>query len=40
VAEGDGVVDVCIELMGDEGSYVLGKLLLLRLSTEGETAQG
>ena len=38
--EGDGVVSICIELLGDQESYVLGKLLSLRLSTEGETAQG
>ena len=40
VAEGDGVVDVCVELLGDEGSYVLGKPLSVRLSSDGETAEG
>lgn len=38
--EGDGNMSICIELLGDEESYVLGKLLLLRLSTDEETAQG
>ena len=40
VQEGDGVMDVCVELQGDEDSYVLGKPLSVRLSSEGETAEG
>ena len=40
VEEGDGVLDVCVELLGDEGSYVLGKPLSVRLSSDGETAEG
>ena len=40
VKEGDGVMDVCVEMLGDEGSYVLGKPLSLRLSSDGETAEG
>ena len=38
--EGDGVLDVCVELFGDERSYVLGKPLSVRLSSDGETAEG
>ena len=40
VGEGDGIMDVCVELLGDERSYVLGKPLSMRLSTDGETAEG
>ena len=40
VGEGDGAMDVCVELLGDERSYVLGKPLSVRLSSDGETAEG
>ena len=38
--EGDGVMDVCVELQGDEDSYVLGKPLSMRLSSDGDMAEG
>ena len=31
---------MCVELLGDEGSYVLGKPLAVRLSSDGKTAEG
>lgn len=39
VQEGDGVMDVCVELQGDEDNYVLGKPLSVRLSNDGDMAE-
>ena len=40
VEEGDEVMEVCVELQGDEDSYILGKPLSLRLGSDGDSAEG
>lgn len=38
--EGNGIMDVCVELLGYEKSYVLGKPLSVRINSDGDTAEG
>ena len=34
------MMEVCVELQGDEDSYILGKPLSLRLGSDGDSAEG
>ena len=40
VEEGNGAVEVCIDLQGKKQSYVLGKPLRARISSKGDSAEG